>query len=284
MFGYVNINKQIEDGQRGLWQAFMCGLCLSTKKLFGDLSRVFITNDINFFNVLFHGALNEDVVLQDIRCVSHPVTKRPSVTPTELTDKMSVANVILNYWNIYDDVLDNGRRKTVLKAYGRAYKRARTMWPQLDEAVAENYCELRRMEKENSGNPDMVAHSFACLSRDFCSLALGEKATADLTDLCYNIGKWIYLVDALDDAEKDLKKGNYNVFVSCYGVKSVAELIPHLQEITFLMFAVLNRAAQCFNDSNITKYSCVLKNVIYDSLREKTRQILAKIKQSEKKG
>ena len=53
MFGYVNINKQIEDGQRGLWQAFMCGMGLSIKKLIGDVPRVFIKKDINFFNVTF---------------------------------------------------------------------------------------------------------------------------------------------------------------------------------------------------------------------------------------
>lgn len=281
MFGYLNIDKtKLEEGQCGLWQTFMCGLCFSTKKLFGNLPRMFVNNDINLFNVLFHSVENVDVEVHNGYCFSHPVKKRPILTPTELTDKLAVGNVILTYLNIYDDVVDGGgvKKKTALRLYKRAYKKAQKQWQELDETLCARYEQLRTLEKNGCTSLDEVAHSFAALSQDFCKLVLQEATTAFAETLCYNLGKWVYLIDALDDVDKDVKKHNYNPFAVCYGAKSATELASHKEDITFLMYAVLNRIAQSFNDMNLSKYRCILQNVLYDSIRGKTEQVLAKLK------
>lgn len=280
MFGYLNVDKtKLEDGQRGLWQTFMCGLCISTKRLFGNVPRLFVNNDINLFNVLFHSVLNADVEVYNDCCLAHPVKKRPILKTDELTDKLAVGNVILTYLNVYDDVVDGGgaKKKTALRLYKKAYKKAQQQWAQLDETLCARYEQLRALEKGGCVSLDQVAHSFAALSQDFCALVLGEASTEFCETLSYNLGKWVYLIDALDDAGKDLKKRNYNPFVSCYGAASVAELAQHKEEITFLMYAVLNRIAQSFNDMNLTKYHCILQNVLFDSIRGKTEQVLAKL-------
>lgn len=278
MFGYVNINKKLQEGQQGLWQAFMCGLCMSTKKLFGNLPRMFITNDVNFLNVLFHSVQQIDVELADLRCFSHPVKKRPMVEPTTLSDRMSVANVILTYYKLYDDVLDGGglKKRAALAMYKKPYKLARQQWQELDEVVDSYYAQLRELEQSGCDSLDRVSHCFACLSQQVCKLVLGEQTTEFAETLCYNLGKWIYLIDALDDFDKDVKKHNYNPFAQHYGATTVEELRTHIDEVHFIMYAVLNRTVQSYNDLNLTKYSCILKNVLYDSIREKTKQVLAK--------
>lgn len=262
----------------------MCGLCFSTKKQFGNLPRMFITNDVNFFNVLFHSFEEMDVQVEQSYCFSHPVKKRSVLQTTELTDKLAVANVILTYWNLYDDVVDGGsaKKRAALSLFKKPYKKAQKLWQQLDEAVCERYNELRELEKGRCKSLDVVSHAFAALSQDFCRLTLGEKCTEFAETLCYNVGKWIYLIDALDDAQKDIKRGNYNPFVCCYGAKRFEDLFCHREEISFVMFAVLNRIAQSFNDLNLSKYTCVLKNVLFESIRAKTEQVLSKLKLSEK--
>lgn len=279
MFGYLNTTKTLEDGQRGLWQTFMCGLCFSTKKLFGNLPRMFISNDINLFNVLFHSILQQDVQVVQSRCAAHPVRKRSVLATTPLTDKLAVANVLLVYLNLYDDVVDGGglKKKTALKAFSRHYKKAQKQWQQLDQAFCARYRQLRRQEKANCNSPDAVAHSFAMLSQDFCRMVLGDDCSQHALTLCYNLGKWIYLVDALDDAQKDCKKGNYNVFLQCYEAQDASVLAQHKEDISFLMYAVLNRIAQSYNDLNLTKYTCVLKDVLLQSIRDKTAQVLKQL-------
>lgn len=279
MFGYLDIDKnKLEDGQRGLWQTFMCGLCFSTKKLYGNLPRTFISNDVNFFNVLFHSVTQTDVEVEQKRCFSHPLKKRPILQLTDLTDKLATANVLLTYWNVYDDTIDGGSatKKTALKLLKRAYRQAQRDFPQLDEMLATRYQQLRELEQSNGTSIDRVAHSFAKLSQDFCVLVLENDASEYLQTLCYNVGKWIYLVDALDDAEKDIKRHNYNPFVASYGATSAQDLAEKYDELQFEMFAVLNRIAQSYNDLNLSKYTCILNNVLFDSIRNKTKEILQK--------
>lgn len=281
MFGYLDIDKgTIEEGQRGLWQTFMCGLCMSTKNAFSNFPRMFITNDINFFNVLFHSVTQTDVEIENKTCFSHPFKKRTILKTTAITDELAGANVLLTYWNVLDDVIDDKSfaKRTVLKTLKKAYAKAKARLPQMDEMLAKMYEDLQALEKSNSSSIDKVAHSFAILSQQFAAIVLGEKSTPYVETLCYNLGKWIYLIDALDDVEKDLKRGSYNVFVSGYGITDVKDVGQYLGEIQFVMYASLNRIAQSYNDLNLTKYNCILKNVLYDSIRNKTKQVLAKYK------
>ena len=281
MFGYLDIDKgTLEEGQRGLWQTFMCGLCFSTKKLYGNFPRMFITNDVNFFNVLFHSVLGVDVEIEHSRCFSHPFKKRTVLQETDLTQKLACANVLLTYWNIYDDTVDGGSlsKKTALKAFTRAYNKAKKDFPELDGMLAVRYGELREMEKSGVDGIDRIAHAFAQLAEDFATLVLGEHATEHVRTLCYNLGKWIYLIDALDDAKKDLKKKQYNPFVTHYGAKDFEELKSQHDELQFEMFAVLNRVASAYNDLNLQKYNCILTNVLFDSIRNKTKDILNRYK------
>ena len=280
MFGYVDIDKgTLEKGQIGLWQTFMCGLCFSTKKLYGNFPRMFISNDVNLFNVLFHSVLGIDVELDKTRCFSHPIRKQ-TVTKTDvLSDKLSTANVLLTYWNVYDDTVDEGGsigKQTALKALSRAYKKAKAHFLQLDEMLSERYQQLREMEKDACQSIDKVAHAFSQLAEDFATLVLGEQATEHVRTLSYNLGKWIYLIDALDDAAKDIKRKQYNPFVAHYGASKFDELKSQKAELQFEMFAVLNRVASAYNDLNLTKYTCLLDNVFYNSIRNKTNAILAK--------
>ncbi len=278
MFGYLDIQKdKINDGQRGLWQTFMCGLCFSTKKVVGNFPRMFITNDINFFNVLFHSILQIDVVVEHKNCFSHPIKKRTVIQTDDLTDKLALANVLLTYWNLHDDVVDGGGKRLVASIYKKYHKKSKKLLKDLDDVIAQRYEDLRKLEQSRCQSIDQVADSFALLSQDFCKIILGEKSCDYAEILCYNLGKWIYLIDALDDVKKDIKSKSYNPFVACYGVGNAKQLSLHIEEITFTMYAVLNRIAQSFNDLNLTKYHCILQNVLFDGIRDKTKEILGNI-------
>ncbi len=279
MFGYVNIDKnKLSDGEAGLYQTFMCGLCMSTKNAFSQKARMTVNFDINFFNVLFHSYLGLDVEVENKRCASHWFGKRTILKTDALTDKLAVANIILVYLDLYDDVVDGGsvKKKLAMKAFSKDYKKAAALWPQLADALNGRYAELRALEKENCSSLDRTAHSFAALSEDFCKLLLEDKANGFITTLCYNVGKWIYLIDALDDIKKDLSKGAYNAFTACYKGKDESFVKDNAEEIRFIMYSVLNRTAQSYNDLNLSKYACILNNVIYSSMRDKTERVLGK--------
>lgn len=287
MFGYITIDKKkLNEKETGLYQTFMCGICLSTKKLFGNFPRNFISYDINFFNVLFHSFLGTEVAIDSARCFASPFKKRTMLRINDLTDKMAAANVILNYFNLYDDVVDgfSSPKSVILAFYKNAYKKAQKLMPELDGEVSKKYEELRIMERDGCENLDKVCHSFAGLTRSFAEIILGDKANGFISDLTYNAGKWVYLIDALDDLKKDRKRKNYNPLIASFGNYENEKqfVLANKSELTFIFFATLNRIAACYNDLNLTKYLCLLNNVIYNTLRDKTNALLNKCDEEKK--
>ncbi len=279
MFGYLGVEKsKLNDGEQGLYQTFMCGVCLSTKKYFSNKVRATISNDINFFNVLFHSVLNADVQISHARCMAHPFTKRTILAPTEITDKIAVCNVLLVALDIFDDVVDGGslKKRLAYRAIKKDYHKAMQLMPQASDAFCESYRQLRTLEQANCNSIDKVAECFSNLSVQFAKQVLGDTCSDFCTTLCYNVGKWVYLADALDDIDKDIAKQNYNPFVSAYSLAGSQDVAKHLEDIQFEMFAVLNRIAQSYNDMNLERYTCLLNNIIYTAIRNKTTQILNK--------
>ena len=71
--------------------------------------------------------------------------------------------------------------------------------------------------------------------KDLCAHFMKDKTSPAAEELFYAVGKWVYLIDALDDYEKDVKKKRYNPFILAYGCASRAELMQkNGQEIAFL--------------------------------------------------
>ena len=99
-----------------------------------------------------------------------------------------------------------------------------------------------------------------------------------ILDLCYNLGKWVYLIDALDDLDKDFKKGSYNPFIACMGgFRDGKQFVrDNIDDLEFIFYTTLNKIAENFNDLELTKYYCVLRNVLHISIRDKTAEVFGK--------
>ena len=87
--------------------------------------------------------------------------------------------------------------------------------------------------------PDSVAEPTAQLLLKVSDHFLGDRATDDTRALFYALGKWIYLIDALDDYEKDQKRGCFNPFVRAYGAKSRKALTEENGEDLSFLFDTL---------------------------------------------
>jgi hypothetical protein len=80
-------------------------------------------------------------------------------------------------------------------------------------------------ERANVDSLDRAADPTANMLADVCDFILGEKATEYTRNLFYAVGKWIYLIDALDDYDKDVKKGAYNPFALAYKAENREKLL-----------------------------------------------------------
>ena len=91
----------------------------------------------------------------------------------------------------------------------------------------------------------------------------------------YLLGRYIYLCDALDDLEDDIKKGNYNPFI--YGGENA---VKEAKSVLFITIAEL------FDDLDLLeldKYKEIVENTIGLGLKAEVERIINK-KGGEKNG
>ncbi len=277
MFGYIKTdlpNMYMKDTV--LYQAMYCGLCKGIGKTCGQKARFVLNYDLTFLSVLLHNLQNVDVKVEKQRCVVHQIKKRPIALVDELTETIAYLNVILAYHKLNDDVIDNGKGRLKRSFFSSAYKKAKKNQPEIDKIVKNRYEELLKLERENCDSMDIVADPFGNMMQDIVSVILKENVTEEIKELAYYLGKWIYLIDALDDFNKDKKKKNFNVFINLYPTTTNKEqlICEQRQELTIVFASVLNRIAELAGKLNFKFNHDLIDNVLYRGLALQTKKIM----------
>ncbi|MBR7186464.1 MAG: hypothetical protein IKD43_03135 [Clostridia bacterium] len=236
MFGYVRYdfpNLYVKDVM--LYKALYCGLCKSIGAACGQMARVGLTYDVTFLSALLHNMMGVNVEIEQQNCFEHAIKKRPIAKVDALTMELGALNTALAYYKLTDDIEDGGKGRGKRLWFQRGFTKARKRYPALVQLVETFMKEQAALERAKIASPDMAAEPTANMMRSLAEYFLADMATSDALDLFYYLGKWVYLIDALDDFEKDGKKGAYNPFVLSFGKKTRGELIAaHGQEIAFL--------------------------------------------------
>ena len=100
-----------------------------------------------------------------------------------------------------------------------AYRKAAAARPAFDEGTRRQLRLLAELEAERCPSMDRAADAFASL----LGAAAGEIGDPVrrrvLEQLLYHLGRWVYLIDAADDLQKDAVSGNYNPVALRYGLR-----------------------------------------------------------------
>ncbi len=276
MFGYVKTdfpNTYVKDVI--LYKAMYCGLCKSIGKCCGQKGRLLLSYDLTFLSVLLHNVLGVDVSVNKEHCVIHPLTKRPIAKPTKLSQEVGALNVILAYYKLCDDVIDNNKGRLKRATFKSSYKNAKKKYPILDQIVAKHFNKLLELEKQNCDSIDICADPFGLMIEDIVRYFVPD-CQQELCELSYDLGKWIYLIDALDDFDKDLKKKNFNVFVNSYkDVYTKAELVKvKAFDIASLFGGLINRLSENCKKINFKFNHDLIENVLILGLKVQTKNVM----------
>lgn len=217
MFGYVRTDTPylyIKDDI--LYKAMYCGVCKGIAEVCGNVARMGLSYDVTFLSVLLHNVAGEDVKIEKSHCLTHCVRVREMAAVDETTRRIGALNTILVYYKYTDDIADGDHGRGKRLWFKKGFKRAKKKYPEIERIVRENLAAQERAEKAKTDSVDRAADATANMIAAFSDYVLGEKATSYTRNLCYAIGKWIYLIDALDDYDKDVEKGAYNPFYLAY--------------------------------------------------------------------
>ena len=281
MFGYVLPDKPnmfMKDYAQ--YRAFYCGLCKSIGKKCSQPMRFTTNYDITFLNVLYHSVFDKEVEINNEVCILNPIQKKPVVKDDELTRDIIDVNNILGHYKCVDDILDNKSTskwlvdKMVLKKH---YRRSKKKFAKIDAIVDSGYKKLRDLEKENCASVDRVADPFANIMKGITKELFKDKYNEDLGNMMYALGKWVYIVDAIDDIDSDYKEKKFNLFLVQYDyIDKKTFLIEKHDELEFILKNCEKIISESFDKIKLTRYEGVLTNILWYGIKAKTQDILTR--------
>lgn len=278
MFGYVRTDTPylyIKD--ETLYKAMYCGVCKGIGEVCGQAARMGLTYDVTFLSVLLHNIASIDVKIEKQHCLTHCIRSRQMANVDELTRRLGALNTILAYYKYTDDIADGDKGRGKRLWFKRGFSLARRKYPEIERIVRKNLAEQAVAEKAKTDSVDRAADATAKMMAEFSDYALGEKATPYTKNLFYAIGKWIYLIDALDDYDKDKKKGAYNPFLLAYGAPSKEVLLQGKtgEEVRYVMHAIFFDIRENLSQIHFSFNRDLSDNILLRGLPMMTNRIMS---------
>ncbi|MDR3593264.1 DUF5685 family protein [Clostridium sp.] len=287
MFGYVTPLKaemKIKDWAR--FKCYYCGLCCHIKKEFGNIPRMSLNYDMTFLGLLLDALNPEEIKVLKHRCVLHPTEKKTVIANNKALSYAAAMNISLFYYKLLDDVQDDKNIKSTLLSmlllpYKRKFSSSITV---INDSISQYLNKLSILENSKSfSSIDEICDPFSSLvgiiMRDY-PYELNDDCPElrnTLYNLGYSIGKWIYLIDALDDLKSDIEKKKFNPLAFLYNKESLSydefiELIKPKME-----FTILNCGYTCrenLEKLNLARNKDILYNIIELGLMDKYINII----------
>lgn len=212
MFGYVTINKmelKVKDFYR--YRAYYCGLCKKLGEKFGITGRMTLTYEFTFLIVLLSSLYDKKSLTLRERCLVHPLKKRYIMT-NEFTEYCADMNLLLSYYSLKDNWIDEKDYKSLVvsKPLERNVKKLCLKYGRQSKVIRNELGNLAECERNKSGDIDEVSGHFGKIVEEVFVYSC-DIWEPNLRKMGYYLGKFIYIMDAWDDYEDDMRNGKYNV-------------------------------------------------------------------------
>lgn len=279
MFGYVKPQiPELKVKEFELYKASYCGLCRAMGKTTGCVSKMTLNYDFVFLVLLRKVAEKRSGEIKMRRCIAHPFKKRPMLEIDDTSRYCARASVMLTKLKLKDNVRDSrGIKKLLAKILSLVsifFKKTHKSLIPLRDTISACIDELSELEKKNTDSIDTVADTFGRLLSAVASYGLeGNEATL-CKKIGYHLGKWIYIIDAIDDMKSDAKTGSYNPIINAFGKELEASERDMLRIGLMLELDELSKSVEGLDFSCHRDVEGLMKNTIYMGMVKQTETVL----------
>lgn len=283
MFGYILPEKpemKIKDYE--LFRAYYCGVCKSIGRRLGQIPRLTLNYDSTFMAVFLSAFRTEKPEIKRERCIAHPLKKRSIIRNNPIVDYAADMNILLAYLSLRDHWKDEGSLLSLggMAALKSNFEKLKKKHKEKCGIIESRLAELTGLEKEGCCSMDRAAEPFAKILEELmdCSLLNADENKRNaLRWVGYNMGKWIYLLDAYDDIDKDIKNKAYNPLLCQYGYEGgdAGKFKAGIgEQVEFNLVYSLSEMAKACELLEIRNNRGIIENIIYMGMLRKTEQIL----------
>lgn len=271
MFGYVVVNKpELKIKDFDVYQSFYCGLCRSLHKTFGRSAQISLNYDLTFLAILL-SALYEPKTNQLVEhCVIHPVHKHVKLQ-NSCIDYAADMTIVLTYLKCEDDWLDDHSYRSAMmkKMLSHSYKEVCKKYPDKIKRIEQALKDIQQQEAQACRDLDTLSALFGIVMGEITAYKQDEWETT-LYELGDYLGRFIYIMDAYDDVEEDVKEQAFNPFTEDYKQEHFHERVKEILEL------MISKSADAFEILPILSYVDILRNIIYSGVWAKYETVRKK--------
>ncbi len=289
MLGYVKAFKpemKIKDYEA--YRGVYCSLCRALGRNYSPLAQLFLSYDFAFAAVLRLAVSQNCCSFRPKRCPYNPAKKCMICQSTDELDLFSHAIIITVYYKVLDNLHDAGIKSKLIAALiypiiFLMHKKAVRLAPQIEKIIGESMKFQAETEKKSNAGIDEAAHPSADALARVISFGIdGEKGGA-LYSLGYMVGRFVYILDAADDLEDDVKSGSFNPFkAEFFDIKEPECRTAFAKKAREMLNLTHSNALDSLDGIEKNRFGDILENIVYDGLIESSEKVLSKYAEEEK--
>ena len=261
MFGYIIINKaEMKFKEFDVYHSFYCGICRELKRKYGISGQLSLSYDMTFLAILLTGLYEPETEQSSCKCIAHPFENHET-RRNEFTEYAADMNALFAYYKCRDDWEDE--RKLWKLIYGRllegkAGKQLHAYSEKLRKIALtmQNFSEAEQAENTDI---DTLAGLFGKVMAEIVT-PREDEWSENLRALGFFLGKFIYLCDAYEDVEKDIKKGTFNPLKRRYECPDFEE------ECKTILMMMMSECCREFEKLPILENVEILRNILYSGV------------------
>lgn len=264
MFGYIVVNQsEMKFKEYDVYRSYYCGLCQSLKERYGVLGQLSLNYDMTFILMLLTGLYEPEDVVGQCRCVAHPFEKH-QIRRNLFTDYVADMTVLFACYKAEDDWEDEHSLKGLAYSYllGKKCRKKPLLYADKVRSISLAMQDFVDAEKQGDADIDTMAGLFGKVMAQIVSCREDEWKD-NLERLGFFLGKFIYLMDAYEDVEKDIGNNSYNPLKKAFLQKTPEQFATECRTLLTMMMAECSRE---FEQLPILLHADILRNILYSGV------------------
>lgn len=220
MFGYVRpLKAELLMREYMRYRSVYCGLCHQIGQDYGQLPRLAVNYDLTMLSLLLLALTKDQPPEKTTGCVLNPLVRKNWVQGGAVLENCAALTVLLAWHKAGDQIQDEhpvaGRLSRL--AFRQAWKKAGRRFPQYEQIIR---TQMRVLQEAQQKEPDPAAAKiFGVMLQQLVDQAAGlviepGPVREALGLLGFDLGCWIFLIDAIDDWQDDCDNKIWNPFGS----------------------------------------------------------------------
>lgn len=290
MLGYVKAFKpemKIKDYE--LYRGVYCSLCRALGRNYSPIAQLFLSYDFAFAAVLRLAVMQGCFSFSQKRCPYNPAKKCMICSGKNELDFCAHAVIITVYYKVLDNLHDKGLKSKLIASLiypivWLMHKKAVHLAPETEKIIGNSMKIQAETEKKSVVGIDEAAHPSADALGKVISLGFEDDIKNRLYSLGYMVGRFVYILDAADDLEEDVKSGSFNPFKAEFeNIKDEDCRKKFAEKADGMLNLTHSSALDALDEIEKNRFGDILENIVFDGLDHSRKRVLSKYCENDEK-